>query len=306
MYLLKKHRWHISGLAATLLLNSCALIAPPGDGTEEDPFNRNTQIQDNSGEIADYPPPTGDYSSPTDTTVGYPSPAIGGEYSVPPPVTDTYSPPPVTGTYPPPTVNYPPPATAPYYPPPSSSVGSGNYHTVQPGENLYRISKNYGLRYQDVAALNNIPPPYNISVGQRILMRGGSGMGTMPSAPSSSSASYHTIQRGENLYRISLKYGCSVADIARWNGLSPADYSNLKVGQRLRISSGISSSSRSPVAPPSAPASSSSNFHVVGPTETLTTIANSYGLTVYELALWNGISSPYTVYPGQRLLIVPP
>ena len=49
-----------------------------------------------------------------------------------------------------------------------------------------------------------------------------------------------------------------------------------------------------------------SNFHIVQAGETLASIADLYGLTTYELALWNDITSPYTVYSGQRLLIVSP
>jgi peptidoglycan endopeptidase LytF len=306
MYL-KRYSWQVAGLAATLLLNGCALLAPPGTGTEEDPYTRNTrEYAPESGTT--FPVPSDGYSSPSDT--GYPPSNTGGYM---PPATDVYIPP-ATG-------NYSPPAPT-YYPPPSN--GNTNYHTVRAGENLYRISKSYGLRYQEVAALNNIPPPYTVSVGQRLSIRGGSGA-VAPSSPSGS-ASYHTVQAGENLYRVSLKYGCTVADLARWNGLSPADYSNLKVGQKLRIATGAFTPNRSVAATPnpvlktvpitpSAPAPfnsgsgaavPNSNFHVVGANESLAGIASSYGLTIYELALWNGISSPYTVYPGQRLLIVPP
>ncbi|UGA40766.1 LysM peptidoglycan-binding domain-containing protein [Chromobacterium haemolyticum] len=38
-------------------------------------------------------------------------------------------------------------------------------HVVQPGENLFRISLNNGLKYKDVAAWNNLPDN-NIKVGQ--------------------------------------------------------------------------------------------------------------------------------------------
>ncbi|MBA4708218.1 peptidoglycan DD-metalloendopeptidase family protein [Aquitalea magnusonii] len=44
--------------------------------------------------------------------------------------------------------------------------GSGEKtHVVQPGENLFRISLNNGLKYKDVAAWNNLPDT-NIKVGQ--------------------------------------------------------------------------------------------------------------------------------------------
>lgn len=49
----------------------------------------------------------------------------------------------------------------------SSSIGASNAttHVVQPGENLFRISLNHGLKYQDVAQWNDLPD-YNIKIGQ--------------------------------------------------------------------------------------------------------------------------------------------
>ena len=49
---------------------------------------------------------------------------------------------------------------------PSVMAGSGEKtHVVQPGENLFRISLNNGLKYKDVAAWNNLSDT-NIKVGQ--------------------------------------------------------------------------------------------------------------------------------------------
>jgi LysM repeat protein len=67
-------------------------------------------------------------------------------------------------------------------------------------------------------------------------------------ASSVSSGSYitHTVARGENLYRISLRYGVSQAAIKSANGLSS---SALKVGQKLRIPGGkVSTIPKAPVA----------------------------------------------------------
>lgn len=43
----------------------------------------------------------------------------------------------------------------------------------------------------------------------------------------------HTVVKGQNLYRISLAYGVSVAQIMAWNGIDNADY--VKEGQQLNI-----------------------------------------------------------------------
>jgi lipoprotein NlpD len=48
---------------------------------------------------------------------------------------------------------------------PATSVSGEKTHVVQPGENLFRISLNNGLKYKDVAAWNNLPDN-NIKVGQ--------------------------------------------------------------------------------------------------------------------------------------------
>lgn len=53
-------------------------------------------------------------------------------------------------------------------------------------------------------------------------------------APSSSSpkVTIHTVIQGENLFRISQKYGVTVNDIKKWNRLSNND---IKIGQKLTI-----------------------------------------------------------------------
>lgn len=45
--------------------------------------------------------------------------------------------------------------------------------------------------------------------------------------------------------------------------------------------------------------------HVVRKGETVYRIATGNGITALDLALWNGIPPPYTIYPGQRLRLYP-
>ena len=45
---------------------------------------------------------------------------------------------------------------------------SGLVHRVQPGENLYRIGKAYGISHQELARVNGITNPDRIEVGQAI------------------------------------------------------------------------------------------------------------------------------------------
>jgi len=43
-----------------------------------------------------------------------------------------------------------------------------DYHTVDAGETLYRIAKQYGHRFDELAAWNQLQAPYNLLVGQKL------------------------------------------------------------------------------------------------------------------------------------------
>jgi len=54
----------------------------------------------------------------------------------------------------------------------SGCAGPGVYHRVGKGENLYRISKTYGVDMQDVAELNDIRDPAEIRAGKLLYIPG--------------------------------------------------------------------------------------------------------------------------------------
>ncbi|MDH0729610.1 peptidoglycan DD-metalloendopeptidase family protein [Pseudomonas sichuanensis] len=68
------------------------------------------------------------------------------------------------------------------------AVTSGQY-LVKPGDTLFSIAFRYGWDYKELAARNNIPPPYTIRPGQPIRFSSGAGGSTtvVTSGPSSSS-----------------------------------------------------------------------------------------------------------------------
>lgn len=106
---------------------------------------------------------------------------------------------------------------------------------------------------------------------------------------SASSCPIHVVQRGENLYRISLRYGTSVQAIAAANGI--ANPSRIYVGQRLSIPCG------------SAPPPSGGRFYTVRYGDTLYSIARHFGVSVQAIMRANGITNAHWIYAGQRLII---
>lgn len=109
---------------------------------------------------------------------------------------------------------------------PTEAVSGEQSHVVQPGENLFRIALHYGMTYQALAAANGIVNPDFIYVGQRLTISA-----EAPAAPTG--GRIHVVQPGENLFRIGLKYGVTVAAIATANGISDVNF--IYPGQRLRI-----------------------------------------------------------------------
>jgi LysM repeat protein len=47
---------------------------------------------------------------------------------------------------------------------------TGTAHTVQPGETLYAIARRYGTSVETLAALNRIPHPWHVKLGQTLLI----------------------------------------------------------------------------------------------------------------------------------------
>jgi LysM repeat protein len=109
-----------------------------------------------------------------------------------------------------------------------------------------------------------------------------------PTSPPTAGGIYHTVQRGENLYRIALRYGTSVDAIVAANNLTNPNA--VKAGQVLLI-------------PATSPAGTTS--YVVQPGDTLYSIARRFGKSYQTLAAQNGITPPYTIKVGQTLVIAP-
>lgn len=109
-----------------------------------------------------------------------------------------------------------------------------------------------------------------------------------PDSPVSTADTYHTVQPGENLFRIALRYGTTVDAIVAANNLPNS--SSVQAGKVLLI----------PASPPTG-----TDTYVVQPGDTLYSIARRFDTTVEALAALNGITSPYAIKVGQVLIIAP-
>ncbi|HHE72378.1 MAG TPA: LysM peptidoglycan-binding domain-containing protein [Chloroflexi bacterium] len=107
----------------------------------------------------------------------------------------------------------------------------------------------------------------------------------------------YVVQPGDNLFRIGLRYGVTVAQLARANNITnPA---LIYVGQVLTIPSPTSGTTGGT----SPGGGACATVYVVKPGDNLFRIALRYGYSQYYLAQVNGIANPSLVYVGQQICI---
>ncbi|MGH2592980.1 MAG: LysM peptidoglycan-binding domain-containing protein, partial [Anaerolineae bacterium] len=106
-------------------------------------------------------------------------------------------------------------------------AGSVTTYTVQAGDRLFSIGRRFGVNPYSIAQANNIPPPYIIHPGRVLNISGG---GTVTPAPGGRT---HLVAPGENLFRISLRYGTTVQALAAANNI--ANVNLIFIGQVLKI-----------------------------------------------------------------------
>ena len=118
----------------------------------------------------------------------------------------------------------------------------------------------------------------------------------------------YRVKNGDYLGRIASRHRCTVAQIKRWNNLSS---NNIRVGQRLVIYRGGTSSGSASASASSAPAKTQSSSaapasggstYTVKSGDTLSGIANRNGVTVAQLKQWNGLSGN-NIKVGQKLKV---
>jgi LysM repeat protein len=95
----------------------------------------------------------------------------------------------------------------------------------------------------------------------------------------------YSVKPGDTLYGIAHTYNTTIGNILKFNRI--ADPNKIRAGQTVIV----------PLAPPEAA------VYTVKQGDTLYSIAAAYGTTVSNLVRYNYLAPPYTIYPGQQLIV---
>ncbi len=108
--------------------------------------------------------------------------------------------------------------------------------------------------------------------------------------PATTLAEWHVVQPDETLWQIAEEYGVTSAGIAEANDI--IDPNLISVGSELWIPG-----------PDDAGIGGGSIIYVVESGDTVASIAAGFGVDTFALAMLNGIENPWTIFPGQELVV---
>jgi len=161
--------------------------------------------------------------------------------------------------------------------------------TVKSGETLSEIADRYGISLTQLMKLNGITKANHVEVGQ-ILKVPGAAKGSS-SREGARATGTVTVREGDTLSEIANQQGMSLDQLMALNGISKADH--VEVGQTLKVTGKASTAVAS--------YKRGASEHVVRPGESLSAIADGYGLSMNRLVAINQIDDPNHVEIGRRL-----
>jgi LysM repeat protein len=134
----------------------------------------------------------------------------------------------------------------------------------------------------------------------------------VPSTPASGTSVTYTVQPGDNLFRIALRFGMTTQALAQANGI--VNPSLIFVGQVLKIpgkqggatppatTAPTAVPTKAPTATPTTAAAGTTTY-TVAPGETLFKIAIRFKTTVAKLQQLNNLPNPNLIFVGQKLTV---
>ncbi len=161
-------------------------------------------------------------------------------------------------------------------------------YTVQSGDTLSKIARNYGTTVSSIVALNSsITNPNLIYPGEQITIN----VNSSSTNNDSTSSTVYIVVSGDTLSKIARDYNTTVSNLVAINNISNPNL--IYPGQRIIISENISSLGNE----------CGKILYTIVRGDTLSELASRYNTTVNEIATLNNISNPNLIYAGDIIRI---
>ncbi|AFH49458.1 Membrane-bound lytic murein transglycosylase D [Ignavibacterium album JCM 16511] len=173
------------------------------------------------------------------------------------------------------------------------------YHRIRKGETLNQIASSYGVTTDQLRDWNDINGN-KIYVGRKLKIytdgRTTNKSKTEIVSYTSTNLYKYKVRRGDSLSEIADKFGVSIAELKKWNGLKG---NSIAAGKTLKIFSSSSSSSYGDITTKN---SSNLTYYKVNPGETIGQIAEKFKVKISDIQNWNNLTGN-KIMAGSRLKI---
>jgi membrane-bound lytic murein transglycosylase D len=203
---------------------------------------------------------------------------------------------------------------------PATTMAAPGVYLVQGGDTVSQIAERFGMKSDDLRKLNNLRND-NIRPGQKLAVSASAGPAPGPgsvaerpaaqerqapaaqaSSPAVSAPNTYVVQSGDTVSQIAERFGMRSADLRQVNNLND---DNIRVGQRLFVAAGgggAAPSRPAAQAPASPRPSGGADTYVVQSGDTVSQIAERFGLGTAELRELNHLPGD-DIRVGQKLTV---
>lgn len=187
---------------------------------------------------------------------------------------------------------------------PESKRVTWQRHRIRAGETLSHIADTYRTRVSVLKQVNNLRGntiraghdlmiPVAAKSAERYVLSADQRIARSQNAGSGYKVNY-TVRRGDSLWKIANRYGVSVSQVTRWNGLSKKDI--LRPGRKLVVWPHGQRKVQ-------AKADSGTTHYTVRRGDSLDRISRRFKVSVNDLVNWNALDKSKYLQPGQTLIV---
>ena len=182
---------------------------------------------------------------------------------------------------------------------PASERARYKRHQIKSGDTLQHLAKRYGIRVDDIVALNKVKNPRALKIGQTLILPLHRDFSSLPLAELAddyqhSRRRHYTIRAGDSLWSIARKCHVSEKQLRVWNRLG---WSNvIQPGKTLLVSA--------PQRKTTPRGIQQKMVYSVRSGDTLWAIGRRFAVQTGEIRRWNGLTENHIIHPGDKLTLL--
>ena len=172
-------------------------------------------------------------------------------------------------------------------------------YTVKAGDNLWNISRKYGVSVEVISSVNNLKEKDLLSLGQKLEIPAIGGRISDSNQKQEPTIITYTVVKGDTLWSISRKYDVKMTSIISVNNLK--EISRLSIGQKLKLP--ITNMDIAKAEGYSQDAAAEEIIYYVKKGESLWSISREYNVKLESIIAANSITDASKISTGQQLRI---